>query len=82
MKMRDGQGIFRRIALASVAAVAVHGSLRAARVDIFPQSFDAGGWSLDVQFADVMGSPYLLAHGRGIRVLDAVARATVPEAGA
>ncbi len=81
MKMRDGQGIFRRIALASVAAVAVHGSLRAARVDIFPQSFDAGGWSLDVQFADVMGSPYLLAHGRGIRVLDAVARATVPEAG-
>ena len=56
-------------------------ALDAARIDVYPQSFDAGGWKIDVQFMDVMGSPYLLAHGAGIRVLDAVARATVPESG-
>ncbi len=30
-----------------------------------------GGWSLDQQFMDVMGSPYLLAHGCGRPVEDA-----------
>ncbi len=51
------------------------------RVDIHPQCFDNGGWKTDVQFMDVMGSPYLLAHGCGIRVLDATARIEVPSAG-
>ena len=31
---------------------------------------------------DVMGSPYLLAHGLGVPVKDAVTRATIPAAGA
>ena len=53
----------------------------AARVDVYPQSFDAGGWSLDAQFMDVMGSPYLLAHGLGVRVTDAKARVKFPEKG-
>ena len=53
-----------------------------ARVEICPQMFDAGGWKLDVQFMDVMGSPYLLAHGAGIRVTDAKASVEVPEGGA
>ena len=56
-------------------------ALPAARVDVHPQSFDAGGWKLDVQFMDVMGSPYLLAHGCGIRVTDAKASADIPKAG-
>ena len=30
---------------------------------------------------DVMGSPYLIAHGLGVRVLDAKARVTFPKAG-
>lgn len=30
-----------------------------------------GGWVIDPQFIDVMGSPYLLAHGKGIPVDDA-----------
>ena len=51
----------------------------AARVDVYPQSFDAGGWSLDAQFMDVMGSPYLLAHGLGVRVTDAKAYVSFPE---
>ncbi len=32
---------------------------------------DLGGWVLDQQFMDQMGSPYLLAHGLGERVRDA-----------
>lgn len=32
---------------------------------------DFGGWVLDQQFMDLMGSPYLLAHGMGRPVADA-----------
>ena len=32
---------------------------------------DLGGWKLDAQFMDQMGSPYLLAHGLGAPVRDA-----------
>ena len=53
----------------------------AARVEVYPQCFEPGGWSLDPQFMDVMGSPYLLAHGLGVRVMDATARVDVPESG-
>ena len=53
----------------------------AARLEVRPQVFDAGGWKLDVQFMDVMGSPYLLAHGCGIRVTDAKATVRIPESG-
>ena len=48
---------------------------------VYPEDFKAGGWGLDVQFADIMGSAYLIAHGKGIRVLDAKAEVAVPEAG-
>lgn len=40
-----------------------------------------GGWSLDTQFETEMGSPYLLAHGLGKPVVDAVTHLTCPEAG-
>jgi len=37
------------------------------------EGFDShGGWSLDQQFMQTMGSPYLLAHGMGKPVADAV----------
>lgn len=65
---------------AAVIAAAVSQAF-AARVDIHPQAFDPGGWKIDVQFMDVMGSPYLLAHGNGIRCLDAKAVVDIPEAG-
>ena len=32
---------------------------------------DLGGWVLDQQFMDLMGSPFLLAHGMGVPVEDA-----------
>ena len=42
---------------------------------------DKGGWALDQQFMDLMGSPYLLAHGMGVPVEDATTTVTVPADG-
>lgn len=40
-----------------------------------------GGWKLDTQFIDEMGSPYLLAHGLGKPVSPASTNVTFPKAG-
>ncbi len=40
-----------------------------------------GGWKLDTQFIDEMGSPYLLAHGLGSAVKDATTSVSFPETG-
>lgn len=42
---------------------------------------DHGGWVVDQQSMDVMGSSYLLAHGLGIPVADAETTIHVPEDG-
>ncbi|MEM9939977.1 MAG: FAD-dependent oxidoreductase [Planctomycetota bacterium] len=49
-----------------IILVLLGGSLRADSVLVEAESFpDLGGWKLDTQFIDEMGSPYLLAHGLG-----------------
>jgi len=46
------------------------------------ESFDEyGGWLIDTQFIDLMGSPYLLAHGTGKPVADASKTVTFPATG-
>lgn len=45
------------------------------------QFADLGGWDLDQQSMDQMGSPYLLAHGLGVPVRDAVTSVTFPTPG-
>ncbi len=40
-----------------------------------------GGWVVDPQFVEQMGSPYLLAHGLGVPVADAETMVMVPAAG-
>ncbi len=40
-----------------------------------------GGWVTDQQFMDVMGSPYLMAHGLGIPVKDATTMVDFKKAG-
>lgn len=46
------------------------------------ESFDdLGGWVVDQQFMDQMGSPYLLAHGLGVPVLDCQTSVSLPVAG-
>jgi hypothetical protein len=42
---------------------------------------ERGGWMLDTQFITSMGSPYLLAHGMGRPVADAVTTVTLPRTG-
>ncbi len=45
------------------------------------QFADLGGWDLDQQSMEVMGSPYLLAHGLGVPVKDAVTTAKFSSTG-
>jgi hypothetical protein len=46
------------------------------------ESFEnSGGWELDTQFIDTMGSPYLLAHGLGRQVSDTSAMVELPSPG-
>ncbi len=42
---------------------------------------DPGGWTVDSQFIPVVGSPYLLAHGLGRPVKDAVTTVDLPGPG-
>lgn len=42
---------------------------------------EKGGWVIDQQSMDVMGSPYLMAHGMGIPVEDAITSVAFPEKG-
>ena len=64
-----------------VSVVAAVWSASAERVDVYANGFREGGWKMDVQFMDAMGSPYLLAHGLGFPVPDAVATVRVPSSG-
>jgi hypothetical protein len=54
----------------------------AAELLVEAESFQShGGWQLDTQFIQQMGSPYLLAHGLGKPVADATTTIEVTEAG-
>ncbi len=58
------------------------GPLSAADLLVETESFShKGGWKLDQQFMDIMGSPYLLAHGMGVPVEDARTEVTFPRRG-
>lgn len=58
------------------------GSVKAADLFVEAESFsNKGGWVVDQQFMDLMGSPYLLAHGMGVPVDDAYTEVTFPEKG-
>ncbi len=55
---------------------------QAASVLVEAEGFAAkGGWVVDPQFADIMGSPFLMAHGLGRPVEDAVTRVKIPQPG-
>jgi arylsulfatase A-like enzyme len=53
-----------------------------ATVLVEPESFtDRGGWVVDQQFMDLMGSPFVMAHGLGEPVQDAVGSTRLPAPG-
>ena len=68
--------------IASAATGSSAGQRPEGVVFIEAESFEqSGGWKLDTQFIDIMGSPYLLAHGLGKPVDDATTTVTFPETG-
>lgn len=69
-------------ALSGVGIAVCAGALQAATLFVETESFaEKGGWVVDQQFMDQMGSPFLLAHGMGAPVADAATSVAVPEAG-
>ena len=86
LPLRSGQPWSRLLAGAGVALLAAGLTGRAAPPggDVFleaGQFAEQGGWELDQQSMDQMGSPYLLAHGLGVPVPDATTTARFPAAG-
>jgi ribulose 1,5-bisphosphate synthetase/thiazole synthase len=62
-----------------VAAIALSTAAQAEQVWIEAESFTTpGGWVMDTQFIDIMGSPYLMAHGMGKVVKDAETEVSAP----
>lgn len=57
-------------------------TIKAADIFVDTESFNnKGGWVVDQQYMDLMGSPYLLAHGMGQAVADASTKIYVSEQG-
>lgn len=78
----------KRTSIATVlAAVALLPAIAAAKplpgvVLVEAESFtERGGWMIDQQAMDEMGSPFVLAHGLGVPVEDATTIVTFPAAG-
>ena len=73
------------LTLAALCLVATADFAMAAPKDtvfVEAEGFDQlGGWVIDTQTMDQMGSPYLMAHGLGRPVADAETRVTFPAAG-
>lgn len=70
------------IALATLSALSFLPALHAEEVLVEAESFSTpGGWLLDTQFIDQMGSPYLIAHGLGLPVKDAETTTGFPKPG-
>ena len=70
------------IILLAVAGFFFSSNLQAAELFVEAESFsNKGGWVVDQQFMDQMGSPYLMAHGIGKPVADARTTVEFPETG-
>ncbi|MBQ2788769.1 MAG: FAD-dependent oxidoreductase, partial [Thermoguttaceae bacterium] len=82
-------GAFFAAALGAIFVLTATNDAAAQRLESRPQTLwveaesfaDRGGWALDSQAMDVMGSPYLLAHGLGVPVADAKTTVRFPSAG-
>lgn len=58
------------------------GAAQAETIFVEAETFEnLGGWSLDTAFTQIVGSPYLLAHGLGKPVADATMKVAAPAAG-
>jgi hypothetical protein len=72
----------KQIAVLSLVVCPYASVLAGDTVLIEAESFrDRGGWSIDTQAMEQMGSPYMLAHGLGEPVQDAVTTVDLPAPG-
>ncbi|MCF7956896.1 MAG: FAD-dependent oxidoreductase [Phycisphaerae bacterium] len=72
----------RLMIIVSVVICAAVSLAAGASVLVEAESFTVkGGWVVDQQYMDMMGSPYLLAHGLGEPVADAVTTVEFPSSG-
>ncbi len=72
----------KRPVLAATLLLGFAASAGAATLLVEAESFaKPGGWVVDQQSIDVIGSSYLLAHGLGVPVADATTQVAVPEPG-
>jgi hypothetical protein len=72
----------QRLCALALCALAIRSPAVPATVLVEAESFDqCGGWVIDPQFMDQMGSPYLLAHGLGRPVQDATTTLRFPQSG-
>ncbi len=71
-----------RLALMGIVSVLLPLSAVAETLFVEAESLEQhGGWKLDTQFIDTMGSPYLLAHGLGEPVKNATGEVEIKKAG-
>src|SRR5690349_20382467 len=71
------QRMMKPLAFACFSLAAATSAMAADSVFVEAESFqNPGGWSLDTQFVETMGSPYLIAHGYGKPVKDATTTTT------
>ncbi len=72
----------KKVFLIIIIIVSFQINNKAQTILVEAESFkDKGGWVIDQQFMDVMGSPYLMAHGLGIPVKDATTTVNIPKPG-
>ena len=66
----------------TITSIALAMGVQGAELFVETEALESrGGWKLDTQFIDEMGSPYLLAHGLGSPVADATGSVTFPSPG-
>ena len=71
-----------RVLLAVVMALTAMPKAHGESLIVEAESFSKrGGWMVDQQFMDLMGSPYLIAHGMGVPVSDAVTTVDIDSGG-
>ena len=74
--------LFNAVLILLVSLISTSGVRKDYLVFIEAESFkDPGGWVVDQQSIDIMGSPYMLAHGLGLPVKDASTSVNIPSNG-
>lgn len=78
--MEKQLAILRRLFIGILLVLPVN--ISASELLVESEGFDSlGGWSVNQQFMEQMGSPYLMAHGLGLPVKDATTTVHFPKVG-